>query len=337
MSVPKVIAEARAQVRDFEQQVANEKQLVAEKRATAEKAIAKVNRVRKRLGRAHGAAVAETSQSVLLLSNGLGDLDYGYGGIPENVKRRDRAQYVLDSVTIKAPGDGGPGWKARGAARRIRFITRQTQREIDRLERAARAAERRAYVARDKWSAAKRSAYEASDARATVDEIVAAMVDIGVAKQGLRAAYGYLSDRYQVESAERRLETAKRHLAHAESRSKDPCPCPWCDQKRQQEAYAVRQEEARKQREREDRERERQLRKAPKQRFLCPLCEEWSISVVWKDDEDGPEYVSCEYEDCGGSTPLRDVPKNKRVPASETPRWLEDHIEPAPGQTRMVA
>ncbi len=339
MSVPKVVAEARARVAAVKAKITAFDAEMAAAQKTREPALHKVEAVRKRLARRH--VVARDSQGSYTVSReGLAVWTpdrYGPAG-----KETKRKALIALLPTVKFDLSGSSiACSFRTVVQRTRQIDDKTLREIDRLDRIARGLEQRAHAARKAWSEAKAAAFEAGD-KVEPDAFAAEIADLTLARNEANRLRDPLDQSYKRQWLVDELAREQKHLTWAEGDRKGDCPCPRCRQQREQARWAAEQAaRAKAEAERAKAEAKAEA-KMPKLRFRCPSCEEWSIAIIREGFHEGErvEFVECQFDagDCGQETAVESLATKfrRRVPASEKPRWLEGYTPEAPGQIALA-
>lgn len=287
MSKPKALLTAEQQVTKYAQELAAAKAAVEQKKAAEAPARRRLEALLRRYRRP---IVLNTSAGYRLVA-GIAALGTGWGTAPKTAKAA--AELFLTGERTIDSGAGG-SWKVKGAVQRIRVPDAAHERAVraaeKRRDRAVLALSRADTLLRD----ALREAFE-TGGKLQPEDIASVLGQKLVLRDAVTNAAPGPMDGYRVEQAERSLGIAQQHLAFVKSGQRDqPCPCPWCRQRRDQERWAAERAAAEKRREAEAKAEAKRIAALPRAEFTCPYCEERSVSPVFPNTGGDGEFVECQ-------------------------------------------
>lgn len=306
MSTPKAIAGARVRVKAIEQEIAAREAAVAAAHLAARPAALKLERLQKR--HSTPPVVLPSGGSLRWYPEGIRTWRVGYLPRDEQPRTVKRLTELVAGGTVSVDVGTGVSSKAKGIAQRARIPTPESIRAY----RKADAAVKRATLALQEAEAARarvvRGVLE-TGARIEVEQVAAY-----VAARHLLIEQSETRGDYRIDWLRRTdLPDAKIHLAHAESRSKDECPCARCRSERVEAEWRAKRAAADKQRAKEQAAEERRIARLPKRTFTCPNCDDEHESPVFTDPATRRKYVEC--DGCEQSLALDTIKSSPIAPA----------------------
>lgn len=268
--------------------------------ARAAKARAALDPVRKRRDRAHqalakvpaliirpGDRVAHTTLDCVSLSWLNVEDAQALAAIPAS-KRTAAVSDLLRAGTVKVNLAGeGTALTVKGLAAKTHTVDRAALARIARARKASDAAQAAAHKARAAYEATLKREWADGSSCPSADlaEKWGAVIAADLAAKALIEASRGSNVSWEDRNA---LEAATAHLAHVESKSKDPCPCGPCAATARAKDWAARQEA-------DAKAQAKALASARKVSFTCPLCGQTSITTV-----DG-DRVRCRNRSCSSN------------------------------------
>lgn len=209
----------------------------------------------------------------------------GLDAIKSPKAQREQIAALLLNGTIKVnlPGEG-TSLTVRGVAKRTAVLDRASIRRIEAARaKVAKAQEavRKALAEQDAVLLEAHMAGDPVESAALAADLATIVTPAALEMLARKASYGLLTE-WQVTAMR---EDAKKHLDHAQSKSKEPCPCTDCTTKRNSRELAARREQ-------EKKAQAKALASLRKVSFTCPTCGQDSVSTV----EDGT--VKCWNGSC---------------------------------------
>lgn len=211
-------------------------------------------------------------------------------------------EMIATGATKVSLAGEGTALSLRGLVQRSRVLTPEANRRIATARRAEQKASEALYRAQRHHVEVVTAAYEAAakigpePIAEYLGERMAQDIAASVVQRGVPVDW-------QIESE---VEHAKKHLDHALSKSKDPCPCREC-------IGAANRVRWNAQSEADAKAKAKALATTPKRLFTCPTCGKESISTVI----DGKVKCQSSSWECRGAYSI-EVIRTKAVPKSAT-------------------
>jgi len=316
------LQEARQRVREAEALEANTKaKHEAEDKAQAP-AQAALERWRKSVSKQP--VVILTAGSYRVLPTGLAAVS-GYGWDYELRKHLDGqkgkaaeaavAAAILGGAVTMNVGGGSP--KCKGLAAKTRVPDAASLRAWRAAHEKVRKAEAAARTAREAEVAAIRAAFDAGAKVAAED--VAALFAKGYCLLQATAKTSTYGRDHEITTARKTKEAAIAHLAHVQSKSKDPCACATCENDRAVAEVKTRDAERQRERAKAEAAWQKIVDRAPWREFTCPSCakvvQAQVLPVRTYAGEYGAMSLKCPTPMCGRTTPAASL-RTKPVKAA---------------------
>ncbi|HEY6056995.1 MAG TPA: hypothetical protein VIV06_03135, partial [Candidatus Limnocylindrales bacterium] len=328
MSKPKAIAEAEARLRAVQAEIDTLEAKAAAIKAKEAPARKRLELLAKRGARAP--LVIKRSDGVHVLPHGLADMRTSPYGVPlgPEAKRPDVVEAIANgaiAIDLSLSVINSVAGKAKGIAYRTRRPTPAMLRAIRQATAKRDHARKVLEAAEETLVGIRLSAFD-SGTPVGVGEIAEAAADYFLAYRVIRSAQDTTGLGWSLQRArEEGLPMAQQHLAHAKSRSKEPCPCRRCAAERREAAWRAEAVKAAKEREREEAKKRRQIDRLPKREFTCPNSGEVNVSPVFTDEHTKTKYVEC--GDCEQAFDLRTI---RSTPLGKAPGQATAFGAPVP-------